>query len=90
MTDGAATEQTLADWNERLSVALGVPPADIDEILGLAGVVAHGVVRPAAPLSTFLVGYASAVLAAGGMSPEDAFSQAVAVARELAQSEPGA
>lgn len=95
MTDDTSTEQTLADWNERLSTALGVPPADIDEVLGLAGVVAHSVVRPAAPLSTYLVGYAAAQLAATGLSPQDAFAQALAIAQQLAvsqqpaQTEPG-
>lgn len=84
MTDETSTDAILVDWNERLSAALGVPPAEIDAVLGLAGVVAHGVVRPAAPLSTYLVGYASAVLVANGMPPEDAFARAVAVARELA------
>jgi len=33
---------------------------DLDEILGLAGVAAHKVARPAAPLTTFLLGCAAA------------------------------
>jgi len=90
MTTDANPNQALAAWNKQLSTALRVPPADIDTILSLAGDIAHGVVRPAAPLSTYLVGYASAVLAAGGMTPEDAVAHAVAVARELAQKQPEA
>jgi hypothetical protein len=90
MSDDTQTEQRLADWNARLSTALGVPPADIDAILGLAGVVAHGVVRPAAPLSTFLVGYAAGLMVERGLTPDEALSRASAVAEELATQEPSA
>ena len=90
MTDDAPTEERLADWNAQLSSALDVPPADVDAILGLAGVVAHEVVRPAAPLSTFLVGYAAGSMVASGMSPDDAFARASLIARDLAQRESGA
>lgn len=59
MTDDR--EALLATWVDELSTALGLdePPADIDTVLALAGRVAHGVVRPAAPLATFLAGYAA-------------------------------
>jgi hypothetical protein len=64
MTDdvGAA----LDAWWETLAAALGLEevPADRDAILGLAGDAAHAVVRPAAPLTTFLAGYAAGL--AGG------------------------
>lgn len=33
-------------------------PADLDRVLDLARVVAHGVVRPAAPVSAYLLGIA--------------------------------
>ncbi len=59
MTDdvGAALEA----WWATLTEALGLDdvPADRDAILGLAGRAAHAVVRPAAPLTTFLAGYAA-------------------------------
>ena len=59
MTDdvGAALET----WWATLTQALGLEdvPADRDAILGLAGRAAHTVVRPAAPLTTFLAGYAA-------------------------------
>ncbi|MER3390645.1 MAG: DUF6457 domain-containing protein [Microcella sp.] len=59
MTDDR--EALLAAWVDELRTALGLPelPADIDTVLALAGRVAHGVVRPAAPLATFLAGYAA-------------------------------
>ena len=49
-----------AGWDE-LSAALGLAdvPIERDALLSLAGDAAHGVVRPAAPLTTFLAGYAA-------------------------------
>ncbi|MFD1721655.1 DUF6457 domain-containing protein [Amnibacterium endophyticum] len=51
----------LDAWWTTLTEALGVTdvPEVREAILGLAGEAAHGVVRPAAPLTTFLAGYAA-------------------------------
>jgi hypothetical protein len=67
------TEEVLAGWWADLSSALGLAevPADPDALLALAGRAAHGVVRPAAPLTTFLAGYAAG-LAGGGRDALDA------------------
>lgn len=71
----------LEEWNAQLSEALGVDlTVDTEEILSLAADAAHNVVRPAAPLATFLVGYAAALHGGG----PDAIATAVAKARELA------
>jgi Domain of unknown function (DUF6457) len=72
-------ETRLAEWWSTLSEALGLAdvPADLNAILGLAGVAAHNVVRPAAPITTFLAGYAAG--RAGG-TPEDV-AAAIATAR---------
>lgn len=72
MTDPA----DLADWTRRLTEALGVPDLDPDIalILDLARDAAHGVARPAAPLTTFLVGYAAG-RAGGSASDIEAFSR---------------
>jgi Domain of unknown function (DUF6457) len=83
MTDERSTTEILVDWNDQLSSALGIPTAEIDPILDLAGVVAHAIVRPAAPLTAFLVGYAAGVSAhddgsGGGVD------EAIAIARALA------
>lgn len=66
----------LADWANRLTEALGVPDFDPDIalILDLARDAAHGVARPAAPLTTFLVGYAAG-LAGGSASDIEALSR---------------
>ncbi|HEY8318280.1 MAG TPA: DUF6457 domain-containing protein [Amnibacterium sp.] len=72
-------EVRLDEWWTTLCIAYGlddVPPVR-DAILGLAGVAAHNVVRPAAPITTFLAGYAAG--RAGG-SAEDV-AAAIATAR---------
>lgn len=51
---------TLHDWIDELCDALEID-AEVDEalILDLARDAAHAVARPAAPVTTFLVGYAA-------------------------------
>lgn len=52
-----------ADWLEGVADALGVPhltPPEVERLLELARVVAHGTERKNAPLATFLVGRAIA------------------------------
>lgn len=82
MTD-ATTDETLDRWTESLAAALGIPAdaIDRDAVLGLAGTVAHAIVRPAAPITTYLVGYA----AGRDAGRSDAFAAAAATARALAR-----
>lgn len=55
-----STDEVLARWWRTLTAELGISPdADPEVLLDLAGTAAHAVVRPAAPLTTFLVGYAA-------------------------------
>jgi hypothetical protein len=51
---------TLDDWTTSVCTALGLDPADLDRdgVLDLARDVAHGVARPAAPLTAYLAGVA--------------------------------
>lgn len=55
------TDISLDDWVATIAAELGVDPAlvEVDEILDLASVAAHNVVRPAAPLTTFMAGLAA-------------------------------
>lgn len=54
-------ERTLDDWIADVATELGIDlEVDVSGLLDLARVVAHGVARPAAPLTAFLVGYAAA------------------------------
>ncbi len=51
---------SLTTWSEQLCDALGIDlEVEIDAVLDLARDAAHQVERPAAPLTTFLVGYAA-------------------------------
>lgn len=74
---------TLHDWIDELCDVLDID-AEVDEgiILDLARDAAHAVERPAAPISTYLLGYAAAL--AGG-KPE-AVEALAARATELAES----
>ena len=62
------TENTLDDWVAALADALGLDLEDVDTQALLDGArdAAHSVVRPAAPLATFLVGYAAGKRGAAG------------------------
>jgi hypothetical protein len=51
---------TLDEWSARVCAALGLEPTVLDQslVLDLARDAAHGVSRPAAPLTAYLVGVA--------------------------------
>lgn len=73
----------LDEWTRELASALGVElTTDVDTVLDLAGDAARAVVRPAAPVTTYLVGYA----AARNGGDAQAVADAVATARALAAS----
>lgn len=79
----------LRAWCEELTQELGLGDleVDIDAVLGLAGVAAHSVVRPAAPLTTFLAAYAAGIAVGSGRAePADALQGAVAQALEAVKS----
>lgn len=81
MTDDR--DAALAAWAAELADALGVSRdvVDVDALLALAGRAAHGVVRPAAPLTTFLVGYAAGQRAATEFGAELAVVDRLLTAR---------
>jgi hypothetical protein len=71
---------TLTEWTDELCIALGIEPEfEPDAILELARDAAHQIDRPAAPLTTFLVGYAAG---ARGGKPTD-LEDCVDIATEL-------
>ncbi|HYJ67975.1 MAG TPA: DUF6457 domain-containing protein [Nocardioidaceae bacterium] len=52
---------TLQEWVAAVQSELGTElDLDLDQVLNLARDAAHEIARPAAPLTTFLVGYAAA------------------------------
>jgi hypothetical protein len=71
----------LQTWVYALETELGLEPGPIDmnAVLALARDAAHAVARPAAPVTTYAVGYAAGVAAATG-NPTDAARKAIALA----------
>ena len=84
---------TLQEWVATLGEELGVPPDDVDIalLLDVARDAAHSVARPAAPLTTFLVGYAAAARGGGSDTVRAVADQAVRLALAgTAAARPGA
>lgn len=81
-------EETLEDWCRAVlkSLELEDVEVDINAVLKLAGVAAHSVVRPAAPLTTFIAGYAAGLAAGSGQADDGvAMDSAIAVCNRLAE-----
>jgi Domain of unknown function (DUF6457) len=75
---------SLTSWADQLVDALGIDlEVDADAILELARDAAHGIERPAAPLTTFLVGYAAGMR---GGSVDDV-ADCIDVATDLIETE---
>ncbi len=67
----------LDDWADAVAAELGLPGRpDVRLVLDLARDAAHGVERPAAPLTTYLAGMA----VAGGADPADVAARLSALA----------
>ena len=81
---------TLQEWVKALGDELEVPgDVDIDLLLDVARDAAHSVSRPAAPLTTFLVGYAAAARGGGPDAVRAAAQQAAGLALASADPDPG-
>lgn len=81
-------DETLDEWCRALLQAYELEDVQIDvnAILSLAGVAAHSVVRPAAPLTTFIAGFAAGLAAGSGQATDAvSMSSAMDVARSLAK-----
>lgn len=82
-------------WLREAAAELGRPELELsraqqDAVLDLARAAAHGVARPAAPLTTFLAGYALGAQASlDGLDDLVARLSAAAEARGAAKSESG-
>ncbi|QEU93062.1 NTP transferase domain-containing protein [Streptomyces kanamyceticus] len=75
----------LDEWISAVKDELGIElDVDTGTLLDLARDAAHGVARPAAPLTTFLVGYAAAQAAARGEAPGGAEAVADAARKAAA------
>jgi uncharacterized protein DUF6457 len=76
---------TLHDWIDELCDALDIE-AEVDEglVLDLARDAAHNVERPAAPITTYLLGYAAALHGADPARVEELAAAATALAERWA------
>ncbi|TAM66059.1 MAG: molybdopterin-guanine dinucleotide biosynthesis protein [Microbacteriaceae bacterium] len=85
MPDKHDDDALLEAWSRRLIDALEVRglTVDVQSVLGLAGRAAHAVARPAAPLTTFVVGYAAGLASAQAMDADAAIQAATATALRL-------
>jgi Domain of unknown function (DUF6457) len=74
---------TLDQWWDQVTAALGIaeaaPSALMSQVLDLTRDVAHGVSRPAAPLTAFLVG----VAVGAGSDPQEATRAVTALLAEV-------
>lgn len=75
----------LEDWLDELCRVLDVPreAVDRDLVLDLARDAAHGVARPAAPLTTFLVGLAAGRRGGGSADLTDDIAAAARATQDL-------
>ncbi len=86
--DVKSQEETLEEWCRTLLQAFELEgvEVDINEVLAVAGVAAHSVVRPAAPLTTFIAGYAAGMARGiGQASDETSMNAALELARKIAK-----
>jgi hypothetical protein len=74
----------MDEWITQLCDALDVPIADVDTnaVLDLARDAAHNVDRPAAPVTTYVVGYAAAQRGGGAKAVADVTQRAVQMAQD--------
>ncbi len=80
-------DELLQEWTKTLLEAfeIGDLEVDVHGVLNVAGVAAHSIVRPAAPLTTFIAGLAAGLAAGSGQAPEAAaMKAALALAKKLA------
>ncbi|MBG0853839.1 nucleotidyltransferase family protein [Streptomyces spinoverrucosus] len=76
----------LDEWISAVKDELGIDlDVDTGVLLDLARDAAHGVARPAAPLTTFLVGYAAALAGGGPEAVAEASRKATALALRWAE-----
>ncbi|WP_251042041.1 DUF6457 domain-containing protein [Arthrobacter sp. ISL-30] len=89
--DVKSQEETLEEWCRTLLQAFELEgvEVDVDEVLSLAGVAAHSVVRPAAPLTTFIAGFAAGMVAGSGQASDSvSMHAAMDLARKLSKEYP--
>lgn len=84
----ASFPSELGQWIDELGAALGLDSSAVPTalLLNVTRDVAHGVTRPAGPITTYLIGLA----VAGGMDPQEATARARALVASWTAAEDGA
>ena len=82
-------EVSLDDWVATIAAELGVKglELDADQVLDLAAAAAHAVVRPAAPLTTFVAGLAAGLAGGSEANIREAIEAATAVCEQVETSD---
>ncbi|MHA7305269.1 DUF6457 domain-containing protein [Arthrobacter sp. TMN-49] len=83
-------EQLLQAWLTKLQEAFEIADIEVNiaAVLDLAGVAAHSIVRPAAPLTTFVAGLAAGLAAGSGQVDEaTAMKAALGLATTMSEAE---
>lgn len=77
----------IDEWVQSLCQAMGVPADEVDvtALLDLARDAAHSIDRTAAPITTFVVGYAAAQRGGGAEAVGAATTEAATMARDWAR-----
>lgn len=71
----------MHEWIAGAKTDLGIDlDVNVGELLDMTKVVAHGVARPAAPITSFLVGYAAALQGGGAEAVAEANRRVTALA----------
>lgn len=85
-SDNIDVRVTLVEWMAALERELGVSfgEVDIDALLDATRVAAHGVARPAGPLTTFAIGFAAGLSTGIATDSSAGEPDATAAVRELA------
>ncbi|GGE73973.1 DUF6457 domain-containing protein [Nesterenkonia cremea] len=83
-TEQQAAREAIDLWVRELTHHLEIEDVeiDIDALLKLAGQAAHTIVRPSAPITTFLVGYVTGLAEASGQAD---YTKAVRAASRVAE-----
>ncbi|WP_162891293.1 DUF6457 domain-containing protein [Aeromicrobium sp. A1-2] len=80
-------EISLEDWMATVAAELGINELDLDPelVLDLAAVAAHAVIRPAAPLTTFVAGLAAGLAGGSEADLRDAIDAATALCERVGE-----
>ena len=78
-------DMSLDDWVVMVATELGIKELDLytESVLDLAADAAHAVVRPAAPLTTFLAGLAAGMAGGSESDLKDAIETAIALCERI-------